>query len=107
MELVWLYVMLIHMQHITAVTWLSLAKQAVLQDPKGCDGLAGLVEEQVPVCWGRWKPGPPGPHEGGVQVPGRVGPLRGAARWEVMPPSCQVCSILKEKFEGATEVYLE
>ncbi|KAM4790280.1 LOW QUALITY PROTEIN: protein Wnt-4-like [Cyanocitta cristata] len=54
MELVWLYVVLIHVQHIAAVTWLSLAKQtslkAVLQDPRGCDGLAGLVEEQVRIC---------------------------------------------------------
>ncbi|XP_058696179.1 protein Wnt-4-like [Poecile atricapillus] len=51
MELVWLHVMLIHVQHIAAVTWLSLTKQislqAALQDPRGCDGLMGQVEEQV------------------------------------------------------------
>ncbi|XP_077646507.1 LOW QUALITY PROTEIN: protein Wnt-4-like [Lonchura striata] len=55
MELVWLYMMLIHMQHVAAMTWLSLAKQtslqAVLWDPRGCDGLMGLEEEQIPVCW--------------------------------------------------------
>ncbi|OWK64011.1 Protein Wnt-4 [Lonchura striata] len=54
MELVWLYMMLIHVQHVTAMTWLSLAKQtslqAVLWDPRGCDGLMGLEEEQIPVC---------------------------------------------------------
>ncbi|RLV98984.1 hypothetical protein DV515_00010175, partial [Chloebia gouldiae] len=52
MELVWLYVMLIHVQQVAAMTWLSLAKQtslqAVLQDPRGCDGVTGLEEEQVP-----------------------------------------------------------
>ncbi|XP_072783175.1 protein Wnt-4-like [Taeniopygia guttata] len=55
MELVWLYLMLIHVQHVAAMTWLSLAKQASLQavlwDPRGCDGLMGLEEEQIPICW--------------------------------------------------------
>ncbi|XP_063249502.1 protein Wnt-4a-like [Prinia subflava] len=30
--------------------WLS-EQQAVLRDPRGCDGLPGLVEEQAHVCW--------------------------------------------------------
>ncbi|XP_059679583.1 protein Wnt-4-like [Gavia stellata] len=54
MEMVWLYVVLIPVQHVLAVTWLYLAKQpslrAVLRDPSGCEGLMGLVEEQVRVC---------------------------------------------------------
>nr|XP_041573060.1 protein Wnt-4-like [Taeniopygia guttata] len=54
MELVWLYLMLIHVQHVAAMTWLSLAKQTSLQtvlwDPRGCDGLMGLEEEQIPIC---------------------------------------------------------
>ncbi|KAM9020229.1 LOW QUALITY PROTEIN: protein Wnt-4-like [Ara ararauna] len=54
MEMVWLYMVLILVQHILAVTWLYLAKQTSLRvllwDPRGCEGLAGLVEEQVRVC---------------------------------------------------------
>ncbi|XP_009988709.1 PREDICTED: protein Wnt-4a-like, partial [Tauraco erythrolophus] len=54
MEMLWLYVVLSPVQHVLAVTWLYLAKQpslrAVLQDPSGCKGLTGLVEEQVRVC---------------------------------------------------------
>ncbi|XP_054044683.1 protein Wnt-4-like [Rissa tridactyla] len=54
MEMMWLYVVLIPVQHALAVTWLYLAKQpslrAVLRDPRACEGLMGLVEEQVRVC---------------------------------------------------------
>nr|XP_009683397.1 PREDICTED: protein Wnt-4-like [Struthio camelus australis] len=54
MEMVWLYVVLIPVQHILAVTWLYLAKQSslrgALQDPGGCKGLTGLVEEQIRIC---------------------------------------------------------
>ncbi|XP_064298526.1 protein Wnt-4-like [Phalacrocorax carbo] len=54
MEMVWLYMVLVPVQHVLAVTWLYLAKQPslreVLQDPGGCEGLMGLVEEQVQVC---------------------------------------------------------
>ncbi|XP_075270762.1 protein Wnt-4-like [Opisthocomus hoazin] len=54
MEMVWLYVVLIPVHHVLAVTWLYLAKQpslrAVLRNPGGCEGLTGLVEEQVRIC---------------------------------------------------------
>ncbi|XP_027537366.1 protein Wnt-4-like [Neopelma chrysocephalum] len=54
MEIVCLYAVLIPVQRIAAVTWLYLAKQTSLQvslwDPRGCDGLMGLVEEQVRIC---------------------------------------------------------
>ncbi|XP_009865962.1 PREDICTED: protein Wnt-4a-like, partial [Apaloderma vittatum] len=54
MEMMWLYVALILVQCVLAMTWLYLAKQpslwAVLQDPSGCEGLTALLEEQIRVC---------------------------------------------------------
>ncbi|XP_074839702.1 protein Wnt-4-like [Carettochelys insculpta] len=53
MAIVPLYLVLISMQHIFAVTWLYLAKQPSLrgtQDTSTCGGLKGLVEEQVRLC---------------------------------------------------------
>ncbi|KAK2528247.1 protein Wnt-4 [Columba livia] len=54
MEMVWLCLVLVPVQHVLAVAWLYLAKEPslwmVLQDPSGCEVLMGLVEEQVYVC---------------------------------------------------------
>ncbi|XP_051635334.1 protein Wnt-4a-like [Manacus candei] len=54
MEMVCLHAVLIPVQCVAAVTWLYLAKQTSLQvslrDPRGCDGLMGLVEEQIRIC---------------------------------------------------------
>ncbi|KAJ7413573.1 protein Wnt-4a-like protein [Willisornis vidua] len=50
MEMVCVYTVLIPMQYVAAVIWLYWAKQTSLhmslRDPRGCDGLAGLIEEQ-------------------------------------------------------------
>nr|XP_006124223.1 protein Wnt-4 isoform X1 [Pelodiscus sinensis] len=54
MKIVQLYVVLISVRHVPAVTWLYLAKQpslrGTLRDSRACEGLKGLAEEQVRIC---------------------------------------------------------